>query len=120
MRRHRHNLKPRQAVKLSVYLEEHPALKQIYRFKQKLCYLLLKKHCNQNKCGQLAPRFLRAVQELRDAKLAPLVQLGNTLHSWRDEIATMWRFTRNNGITEGFHTKMERPATKSLWLQKFQ
>ena len=25
----------------------------------------------------------------------------------REEIATMWRFTRNNGITEGFHTKME-------------
>ncbi|HEX3123910.1 MAG TPA: transposase, partial [Rhodanobacteraceae bacterium] len=27
--------------------------------------------------------------------------------SWSAEIATMWRFTRNNGITEGFHTKME-------------
>ena len=94
-------------MKLSVYLEEHPALKQIYRFKQKLCYLLLKKHCNQKKCSQLAPRFLRAVQELRDARFAPLVQLGNTLHSWQEEIATMWRFTRNNGITEGFHTKME-------------
>ncbi len=25
----------------------------------------------------------------------------------KEEIATMWRFTRNNGITEGFHTKME-------------
>ena len=24
-----------------------------------------------------------------------------------DEIARMWRFTRSNGITEGFHTKME-------------
>jgi hypothetical protein len=36
-----------------------------------------------------------------------MVQLGNTPHSWREEIATMWRFTRNNGITEGFHTKME-------------
>jgi transposase len=31
----------------------------------------------------------------------------------RSEIACMWRFTRNNGITEGFHNKMElitRPA----------
>jgi transposase len=25
----------------------------------------------------------------------------------KEEIATMWRFTRNNGITEGFHNKME-------------
>ena len=33
--------------------------------------------------------------------------LGLTLSSWSIEIAAMWRFTRNNGITEGFHTKME-------------
>ena len=49
----------------------------------------------------------RAIIDLQTAGLAPLVQLGNTLHAWREEIATMWRFTRNNGITEGFHTKME-------------
>ena len=47
------------------------------------------------------------VQELKEAGLAPLVQLGNMLHFWQEEIAAMWRFTRNNGITEGFHTKME-------------
>ena len=38
---------------------------------------------------------------LREQPLPQMVQLGNTLHSWREEIATMWRFTRNNGITEG-------------------
>jgi len=35
------------------------------------------------------------------------VALGDTLHAWREEIATMWRFSRSNGITEGFHNKME-------------
>lgn len=30
-----------------------------------------------------------------------------TLHSWRGEIAAMWRFAKNNRITEGFHQKME-------------
>jgi transposase len=59
------------------------------------------------KCRELAPKLLRMIAELRAQGLAQLVQLGNTLHSWREEIATMWRFTRNNGITEGFHTKME-------------
>jgi transposase len=39
--------------------------------------------------------------------LAQLVTLGETLHNWAAEIATMWRFTKNNGITEGFRTKME-------------
>ena len=107
MRRHRHNLEPDQHQRLTAYLREHPALEVIYRFKQKLCYLLLEKHLNQRKCRKLAPRLLRMIADLRLSGLASLVALGNTLHSWKEEIATMWRFTRNNGITEGFHTKME-------------
>jgi transposase len=107
MRRHRHNLKPEQHVKLSGYLQKNPVLELIYRFKQKLCYLLLEKSINQSRCRKLAPRLLAAIAHLRQSPLPQLVQLGNTLYAWRDEIATMWRFTRNNAITEGFHTKME-------------
>jgi transposase len=68
----------------------------------------------------LAPRFLRAVYQLRQAGLAQLVQLGETLHSWAAEIATMWRFTRNNGITEGFHTKMEVLQRQAYGFRNFQ
>lgn len=107
MRRHRHNLSPEQHQKLAAYLKARPALELIYRFKQRLCYLLKEKHHNQKKCRQLARRFLRDIAFLRDCGLESLVQLGNTLHAWREEIACMWRFTRNNAITEGFHTKME-------------
>ena len=107
MRRHRHNLKPEQHEKLSAYLKELPVMEVVYRFKQKLCYLLLEKRLNQKKCRELAPKLLRMIADLRAQGLDQLVRLGNTLHCWRDEIATMWRFTRNNGITEGFHTKME-------------
>jgi transposase len=107
MRRHRHNLKAEQHARLSAYLRENPVMEVVYRFKQKLCYLLLEKRLNQKKCRELAPRLLRMIAELREQGLAQMVQLGNTLHAWREEIATMWRFTRNNGITEGFHTKME-------------
>ena len=113
MRRHRHNLKPEQAVRLEAYFDQFPVLRDIYRFKQRLCYLLLKKHKTRKQCAHLANRFLKALQELSEAGLAQLVQLGQTLSSWSVEIATMWRFTCNNGITEGFHTKMEvlqRPA----------
>lgn len=28
------------------------------------------------------------------------------LAEWTEEIVRMWRFTSNNGITEGFHRKM--------------
>jgi len=107
MRRHRHNLKPEQHQRLAAYLKQNLALELVYRFKQKLCYLLLEKRLNQKKCRELAPKLLRMIADLRAQELSQMVQLGNTLHSWREEIATMWRFTRNNGITEGFHTKME-------------
>lgn len=107
MRRHRHNLQPGQQVTLDAYLAAQPVLRELYRFKQKLCYLLLKKHKTRKQCEKLIPRFLRAVEQLKSVGLAPLVQLGETLHSWSKEIVCMWRFTRNNGITEGFHNKME-------------
>ncbi|HSB17582.1 MAG TPA: ISL3 family transposase, partial [Bryobacteraceae bacterium] len=107
MRRHRHKLSPEQQARLAAYLAPHPVLELIYRFKQRLCYLLLRKHRTRKQFQKLIPRFLRAVYQLRQAGLAQLVQLGETLSSWSEEIVAMWRFTRNNGITEGFHTKME-------------
>ena len=68
----------------------------------------------------LIPRLLRAIHELRQAGLAPLVQLGQTLASWSQEIVAMWRFTRNNGITEGFHTKMELLQRQAYGFRNFQ
>ena len=120
MRRHRHNLKPEQKLRLRAYLAERPALDVIYRFKQRLCYLLLKKHKTKRQCQKLIPRFLRAVIELRQSGLAQLVTLGDTLHSWSEEIGRMWRFTRNNGITEGFHNKMETISRQAYGFRNFE
>ena len=120
MRRHRHNLKPEQQVRLLAYLAERTALDLIYRFKQRLCYLLLKKHRTRRQCQKLIPRFLRAVVELRQSGLAQLVVLGDTLHSWSEEIARMWRFTRSNGITEGFHNKMETLSRQAYGFRNFE
>jgi transposase len=120
MRRHRHNLDPVQHDRLVAYLKQNPVLELVYRFKQRLCSLLMEKHQNQRRCAKLAPRLLRMIAELKQAVLAQLIQLGNTLHSWRDEIATMWRFTRNNGITEGFHTKMEVLQRQAYGFRNFQ
>jgi len=89
MRRHR--LRADQQPRLAAYLAAHPVLDAIYRFKQRLCYLLLKKHRTRKQCQQLVPRFLRAVYQLRQADLAQLVQLGQTLSAWSEEIVSMWR-----------------------------
>ena len=80
----------------------------------------MKKHRNRKQCEALAPRFLRAVHQLRQAGLPQLVQLGQTLHSWQGEIAAMWRFTRNNGITEGFHNKMELISRQAYGFRNFE
>ena len=67
----------------------------------------------------MAGRFLRDVAFLRDRGLAHLVQLGNTLHAWREEIACMWRFTRNDGITESFNTKNGSPQRQAYGFRNF-
>lgn len=103
-------------MKLAGYLAANPALRTIYEFKQKLCELLLHKGMNQSKCGKLAPQFL--TMSLAEP-MAELVSLGRTLLSWKDEIARMWRFTRNNGITEGFHTKIEVLQRQTYELRNF-
>jgi transposase len=65
-------------------------------------------------------RFLRAVVELSQSGRAHLVSLGDTLHSWSEEIARMWRFTRSNGITEGFHNKMETISRQAYGFRNFE
>jgi len=120
LRRHRHNLRPEQRLRLTAYLNTFPALDLIYRFKQRLCYLLLKKHRTRRQCERLIPRFLRAVAQLRQAVFPQLVQLGQTLSAWSEEIVAMWRFTKNNGITEGFHNKMELINRQAYGFRNFE
>ncbi len=120
MRRHRRHLKAEQKIKLKAYLATHPALEPIYGFKQHLCYLMLKKHRTRKQCILLIPQLLNAIQRLREAIFPPLVTLGETLESWKEEIACMWRFTKNNGITEGFHNKMETISRVAYGFRNFE
>jgi transposase len=43
-----------------------------------------------------------------------------TLQSWRGEIAAMWRFTKNNGITEGLHRKMKLIQRRAYGFRNFE
>jgi len=80
-------------------------------------YLLLKKHRTRKQCEQLVPRFLRAVCQLRQAGLAQLVQLGQNLAAWSEEIVAMWRTAIT---TEGFHNKMELISRQTCGFRNFQ
>ena len=46
--------------------------------------------------------------------------LARTLHSWRDEIAGLWRFTKNQGITECFNRKMKLSKCVPTVLETFR
>ena len=61
--------------------------------------------------------YLREVAALRGCGLAPLAQLGNTLHAWREEIAWMWHFSRDNSITEASIPKWRSCSAKPTGLE---
>jgi hypothetical protein len=91
----------------------------VYRFKQKLCYLLLEKGLNQNKCRELAPKLLRMIAELRQQGLQQLLQLGDTLHNWREEIGAVAIHQKQRDHRRIPH-KNGSPAAPGLRLQKLQ
>jgi hypothetical protein len=50
----------------------------------------------------------------------PLQTLAGTLQDWIEPIACMWRTTRNNGITEGFHRKMKLIQRRAYGFRNFE
>ena len=120
MRRHQSRLREDQVQRLGLYLEERLALKEIYRFKQQLVELLSFKSRNKSQCYPLVIRLLECIRTLKECGLPPLVSLGETLESWAEEIVTMWRFTKNNAITEGFHNKMEALSRAAYGFRNFE
>jgi len=120
MRRHQENLSPKQKHYLNIYFIKFPELKPIYDFKHRLCKLMLIKHQTKRQCKRLIPLFLDYINQLKNSLLDPFVTLGKTLESWSEEVVRMWRFTKTNGITEGFHTKMEMISRRAFGFRNFE
>ncbi len=114
------NLTPLRLSKRDGYLEQQPAIAAIYDFKQQLHRLLTKKHCTAKECKRLLPQFLEMVKELKQSAFQHLRTLGNTLFKWREEVVRMLRFTKNNGITEGFHRKMKLIQRRAYGFRNFE
>lgn len=102
------------------YLKQQPAVAAIYWFKQRLHSLLMNKRCTAEQCRQLIPRFLEAINQLKASPFKSLRTLGKTLWQWREEIVRMWRFTKTNGITEGFHRKMKLIQRRAYGFKNFE
>ena len=104
MRRHQWHLNDKNRLKLMAYLAQYPVLKALYEVKQQLNQYMLLKTLNAKRMKAKLPGFIKLLNQLHHS---PLKGLAKTLHSWIEPIVAMWRFRKSNGITEGFHNKME-------------
>lgn len=120
VRRHEWNLKPEQGPRLKKYFDQCPGLESLYRFKQDLMQLLLKKHQKRVEAKNLIPQLLWHMNELLENPWEPLKTFGQTLKSWLEPIVRMWRFTKTNAITEGLHTKMEMISRRAFGFRNFK
>ena len=68
----------------------------------------------------LRRELLHLIHTLRESGLEAALTLAKTLSDWTEEIVRMWRFTRNNGITEGFHRKMKLIQRRAYGFRSFQ
>ena len=114
------NLTTKRRLKRETYLAQQPAIAAIDHFRQRLHRLLLKKQCTAKRCKRLLPIFIKMLANLKQSPLKHLKTLGKTLHEWREEIVRMWRFTKNNGITEGFHRKMKLIQRRAYGFRNFE
>ncbi len=72
------------------------------------------------RCRRIIPLFLKMIKELKQSPFKRLTTLGKTLYQWRDEVVRMWRFSKSNGITEGFHRKMKLIQRRAYGFRNFE
>ena len=117
MRRHQWHLRDEQQANLMEYLNDYPVLKALYIVKQKLNRYILLKTLTKKRARRHLRHYLALVAQLKES---PLRKLAATLERWMEPIIAMWRFSKNNGITEGFHTKMEMMTRRAYGFRNFE
>lgn len=117
MRRHHWKLSSVQKERLHGYLRQSPVLQALYFAKQQLNGFMVLRTLTARRAGKMIPRLLRLIGQFEQS---PARALAATLRSWIEPIVRMWRFSRSNGITEGFHTKMEMLSRRAYGFRNFE
>lgn len=107
LRKHAKNLKSYQRERLESFFGKNPAIKICYEFKERLCELLNRKSQTMKECKRNIKELKEMMQQMKYEGVKEFETLAKTLSDWWEPIIRMWRFTKNNGITEGFHRKMK-------------
>lgn len=117
MRCYHWKLAEQQKARLHQYLAQYPVLQSPYSAKQQLAGFLVLKTVKAKRARRLLPQFLALIEQFARG---PAHALANTLTSWLEPIVRMWRFSKSNGITEGFHTKMETLSHRAYRFRNFE
>ncbi|PIR23139.1 MAG: hypothetical protein COV44_04035 [Deltaproteobacteria bacterium CG11_big_fil_rev_8_21_14_0_20_45_16] len=119
MRQHRGRMKVESKDKLERYLNEVPGLKAVDDVQQKTLTLVRLKKLSAPQMKPLIAEFLETIQQLKYSGFIQLETLAKSLNSWKEEILRMWKFTRTNAVTEGFHTVMEMISRRAFGFRNF-
>lgn len=119
LRKHAKNLTANQQLRLRRLFERFPALEGLHELKEGLCQLLNVKSQTKRACRKHIDQLGSFLAELKATRLPQMQTLAQTLQCWSQEIACMWRFTKNNGITEGFHRKMKLIQRRAYGFRNF-
>ncbi len=79
--------------------------------------LLLIKKIRAKHAKHYLPKLVALLEQFAES---PAKSLAKTLKSWIEPIVRMWRFSKSNGITEGFHTKMEMISRRAFGFRNFE
>ncbi|WP_309400817.1 transposase [Cerasicoccus maritimus] len=92
-----------QQSQLTAFFASWPALQPLYDKMRAICDLFNQKHQAKSSCQKHARALIDFIDELNQSNFEPM----KTLAYWAEPIGAMWRFSRNNSITEGFHRKLK-------------
>ena len=119
LRKRQDNLSPIDRQRLRALFAKYPALAPLYDAMHRLRALLNLKHQTKRACRPLTKKLLDFIDELKASAFPSLLTLAQTLSAWREPLAAMWRFTKNNGITEGFHRKFKLIQRRAYGFKNF-
>lgn len=119
LRKRPEKLSANQKEALQELFERHHFVKILYDEMRQICDLFNKKGQSKRSCRTLAQDLFRHISQLRHTNWDKLHTLANTLEDWDEQIACMWRFSKNNSITEGFHRKMKLIQRRAYGFRNF-
>ncbi len=114
------NLTARERRTLQELFELNPAIGVCHEFKEKLGDLLRLKSQTVGQCRKNI-RKLKEMMRLMTHEAPPeLRKIAATMRQWFTPIIRMWRYRKNNGITEGFHRKMKLIQRRAYGYRNFE